>query len=550
MLRFLVILLPIFSFADTAFLDGTIVTMDPRATTAEAVLVEGDRIVRVGSNADVRSRLSPKGVVVDLRRRTMLPGFYAAHDHFPTSAFIDLFQVDLNSPPIGVRKSIDDIVAALGERAAQTPAGQWIVGRGYDDTLLKEQRHPTRQDLDRASTRHPIWIVHTSGHLGVANSAALSIARVTAATPQPNGGVIRRDESGQPNGVFEETLSLVNRHVPPFTRDQRLEAVRHAGQKYLAKGVTTAVITGADLQRLGDLKEALARGWLPLRVNAYLANRVQMPATLGDATKLGGESGQIRVIGVKILQDGSLQGYTGYLTAPYHVQPEGKQDFRGYPSRSREQLQRLVSQYHRGGYQVAIHGNGDAAIDDILESFAKAQSEFPRNDTRHRIEHCQTPREDQLDRMRELGISPSFFVGHVFYWGDRHRDLFLGPARAARISPLASTHRRAIRFSVHNDTPVTPVDPLMLVWTAVTRETKAGKVLGADQRISVLDALRAITSDAAWQNHDEAARGSIEPGKVADFVIVSENPLTVPAARIRDITIEETIIGGRSVWKR
>jgi predicted amidohydrolase YtcJ len=480
----------------------------------------------------------------------MLPGFYAAHDHFPTSAFTELFQVDLNSPPIGSRKSIEEIVEALRERAARTPAGQWITGRGYDDTLLEEQRHPTRQDLDRASTRHPIWIVHTSGHLGVANSAALAIAGVTASTPPPAGGMIRKDPATkEPDGVFEEGLSIVARHIPGFTRDQRLEAVRHANTRYLAKGVTTTVITGANIERLSDLNEALARGWLSLRVNVLLSSG-KVPATLAAAARLGDRPGRVRVRGVKIWQDGFLQGYTGFLTAPYHVQPEGKQDFHGYPSRSREQLEKLVSRYHRGGYQVAIHGNGDAAIDDIIEAFAKAQRELPRQDARHRIEHCQTPREDQLDRLRELGISPSFFVGHVFYWGDRHRDLFLGPARAARISPLGSALRRGIRFSVHNDTPVTPVDPLMLVWTAVTRETKAGQPLGADQRIPVLNALRAVTSDAAWQNHDEAARGSIEPGKLADFVILAENPLTVAPARIRGIAIEETIIGGRSVWKR
>ena len=188
--------------------------------------------------------------------------------------------------------------------------------------------------------------------------------------------------------------------------------------------------------------------------------------------------------GRKNAQDGSIQGYTGYLRAPYFKQPEGKSDYRGYAHRTREELVAMVRQYYRDGYQIAIHGNGDAAIDDILAAYRQAQRDLPRADARHRIEHCQTAREDQLDAMRELGVTPSFFVGHVYYWGDRHRDIFLGPERAARISPLASALRRKIPFTVHDDTPVTPANPLQLVWDAVNRRTLAGEVLGPEQRIA------------------------------------------------------------------
>ena len=254
--------------------------------------------------------------------------------------------------------------------------------------------------------------------------------------------------------------------------------------------------------------------------------------------------------GVKLSQDGSLQGLTGYLTQPYHQQPAGSKNFAGYASRSRAALAASVLKYHRAGYQIAIHANGDAAIDDVLHAFRAAQAAFPRTDTRHRIEHCQTPREDQLDAIRELGITPSFFVGHVYYWGDRHRDRFLGPERAERISPLASAVRRGIRFSVHNDTPVTPVNPLLLVWCAVNRLTRDGRVLGPRERIPVMDALRAVTIDAAWQNFDEATRGSIEPGKFADFVVLAESPLTVDPVRLKDIAIVETVVGGRTVHRK
>ena len=213
-------------------------------------------------------------------------------------------------------------------------------------------------------------------------------------------------------------------------------------------------------------------------------------------------------------------------------------------------LVKMVEKAHHAGYQIAIHGNGDAAIDDIIYAFEQAQEEYPRVDARHRIEHCQMVREDQLDKMKMLGITPSFFAGHVYYWGDRHREIFMGPERAARISPLKSSVVRRIRFTVHDDTPVTPVDPLQLVWVAVNRLTKSKKVLGPQQRIDIKEALRAITIDAAWQNFEEELKGSIEVGKLADFVILAENPLAVKAANIKDIAVLETIVGGQTVYKR
>jgi predicted amidohydrolase YtcJ len=489
--------------------------------------------------------------VLGLRGRTLLPGFYAAHDHFLNASVAALYHLDLNSPPIGRIESIDEIVAALRERAAATPPGAWIAGRGYDDTLVREKRHPTRHDLDRASTVHPIWITHTSGHLGVANSRALALAGINADTKNPANGVIRRERGGTvPNGVFEQCGNLVARHLPSHSIEQRLEAMRQANARYLARGVTTTVVAGGSRASFDDMNRAMERGLVDVRVIAMLSTSPQIPATWEATHAWGGLKDRVRVGAVKIGQDGSLQGYTGYLTEPYHVQPDGKTDYRGFAARSREALVELVTRYHRGGYQVAIHGNGDAAIDDILFAFAEAQRRHPREGTRHRIEHCQTPRPDQLDRMRELGVSPSFFVGHVFYWGDRHRDVFLGPERAARISPLRSARDRGLRFSVHSDTPVTPVDPLLLVWAAVNRTTREGKVLGPDERIPVVDALRAVTSDAAWQSFEEQRKGSLEPGKLADFAVLAENPLTVSPERLKDIAIEETIVGGRSVWRR
>ena len=522
---------------DRIYQNGIVLTMDKDGRRVEAFATAGDRIIATGTRDELMKLATPRTVIINLFGKTMVPGFYAAHDHFPSVGHLGLHTADLNSPPIGKIETIAQLQATLRARVGSG----WITGRGYDDTLLKERRHPTREDLDAVSKDRPIWIVHVSGHLGVANSKALEIAGITRDTPKPAGGVIRHDAKGEPNGVFEESLGLITKHLPGYTRAQNIEATAAASAIYLKQGVTTAIIAGGDINSIAALKRAEQSGALKIRVRS-------MRFMNGDNPPRPNESaGLVSIGGVKMQQDGSLQGLTGYLTLPYSI---GDPKFRGYPLRSREKLAALLLTAHKAGLQVAIHGNGDAAIDDILFAFEQAQKAFPRPDARHRIEHCQTVREDQLDKMKALGVTPSFFVGHVYYWGDRHRDLFLGPERAARISPLASALRRGIRFTLHDDTPVTPVNPLLLVWGAVNRQTRDGKVLGADQRIGVLDALRAVTSEAAWQNFEEKEKGSIEAGKLADFAILSDNPLTVSAAKLREIQVTETIIGGKSQFRR
>lgn len=251
---------------------------------------------------------------------------------------------------------------------------------------------------------------------------------------------------------------------------------------------------------------------------------------------------------MKLIADGSIQGYTGYLSEPYHVPPGDDPEYRGYPRIPRDELFELVARYHKAGFQLAIHGNGDASIEDILDAVEQAQRDDPRADARTIVIHAQMTRDDQLDRMKELGVIPSFFSLHTFYWGDRHRRLFMGPERAARMSPAAGARERGIRFTIHADTPVVPMEPLRLVWSAVNRRTRSGYVVGPEQRISVMEALRAVTIDAAYQHFEEGEKGSLEPGKLADLVILSGSPLDDPAA-IDRLQVIETIIGGHTEYR-
>jgi predicted amidohydrolase YtcJ len=531
-----------------AYLGAAVLTMDAQDRVAGGVAIEGERIAQVGSEAEIRAWAErERARVVDLAGRALLPGFVDAHSHFP-GAGIDVVAADLNAPPIGKITRIDEIVTALRAKAATKSAGKWVFGIGYDDSLLAERRHPTRADLDAVSTRHPVGILHVSGHLAAVNSLALERLGYGADTPDPEGGRIRRDASGAPDGVLEENAAEgVTRALAAPAPLDVLRIVRRATALYLAAGITTAQNGFATGAQLRGLTWAARLRLLPLRL-------VLWPGEAdGDALVDGSftpprDDPWLRVGAVKLVADGSLQGYTGYLTQPYFVPPGDDPGYRGYPRIPRDKLIAWVERLHRAGLQIAIHGNGDAAIDDILDALEHAQSMAPRPDARHVIVHAQTAREDQLDRMAALGIVPSFFVLHTWYWGDRHRERFLGPERAARISPLASAARRGIPFTLHADTPVVPMEPLRIVWSAVNRTTTSGTTLGADQRIDVLRALRGVTIDAARQHFQEGDRGSLEAGKLADLVVLDRSPLEDPAGIAR-LRVLETIVGGRSAYR-
>jgi predicted amidohydrolase YtcJ len=531
------------------FVNATIHTLNPSNDVVEAVYVEHDRIVAVGSRSEIDALIQPDTVVHDLAGKTMIPGFIDAHGHFPGSGLVTQ-GADLSSPPVGDVESIDQIVEKLRTLAASRPKGEWVLGLYYDDTLVAEKRHPTRDDLDRASTDHPIVATHVSGHLAVANSMALELAKIDRDTPDPAGGVIQRDAQGVPNGVLEETAAQqITQAGMDFSAGDFLGMISYASEEYAAMGVTTAQSGLTPLFMLDALYYASKFGRIPFRLEVWPDKDLGLAMARGEFDASAYQSDDFAIGAVKIIGDGSIQGYTGYLTRPYHIPFKGDASYRGYPAMSREELADLVSTLHAADLRIAVHGNGDAAIDDIIFAVDRAQKEHQRADPRVIVIHAQMTRPDQLDRMRELGMTPSFFVAHTYYWGDRHRDIFMGPVRAARMSPTATATKRGVRFSVHLDTPVVPMNPMMLVWSAVNRESTSGKIIGPAERITPNAALRAVTIDAAWQIFQEDNRGSIEAGKLADFVVLAENPLEHPT-RIREIAVESTIVGGRTIYQR
>jgi len=527
---------------------GNVLTMDPRGSVATAIAIEGDHIVAVGSEEDVEPWMSRADVTVDLGGRTVVPGFIEAHGHFP-GAGLEAIGADLNSPPIGSVRSIPEALEALRRLDAVRPGDGWLIGFGYDDTMLAEKRHLNCDDLDEVSTTRPVMAIHISGHIVAANSVALERFDIDAQTPDPPGGEIQRDERGEPTGLLLETagrpMMMAALKLPPL---DQLEVVRDAVDAYAKQGFTTVQNGLANLEQLEGMSLASKVGLIPLRVVAWPADEVGLEAIESgrDLAAFGTE--RMHVGAVKLVGDGSIQGYTAYLSEPYHVLGDHPAGYRGYPNIDEDTMRAHVEQLHCAGFQVAVHGNGDAATDQFLDSWEAALGACPSEDRRPILVHAQVLRPDQLERIKRLGVTPTFFSAHVYYWGDRHRDLFLGPERAVRISPAASAARLGIRFTTHLDTPVVPVDSRLQLWAPVARETSSGQPLGPDERISAEQSLRTMTSEAAWQMHIDGEVGSIEPGKKADLVILSADPLA-PSTDLRAIDIERTVVGGLTVFE-
>ena len=529
------------------FKNADIVTMEPGQPNADALLVCGDRLAAVGPLDEVR-RHSPPGIdQVDLKGRTVLPGFVETHNHLCYYA-LSLINVDCSH---GSNRSIKNIQTKISERGRTLEPGEWLEGNGYDDTLIEESRHLHRNDLDEALPDKPLVIWHVTGHIGYANSIALEMAGITRDTPQPEGGTIDKDENGEPTGMLMEPAAqnMVARFLPLPDVSVFKTLIPQAVENYNQAGVTS-VHDGA-IGMIGETGWIIYQAYRELEAENRLLLRVYL-TTMHDAYEdllkmgigRGFGSDLLRIGAVKIFHDGSIQILTAALAQDYLCRP----GFRGEFIRPQVELDVLVERFHGKGLQIAVHANGDAAIESVITAFERAQEKRPQPVLRHMIIHCQTASDDHIIRMKALGIVPSYFPNHVHYWGDRHLSMFLGPERSARINPAGSSVKAGLRFTLHADTPVTPISPLHSMHCAVNRITRDGELLGPDERISPHDALKAYTTDAAYCSFEEDIKGSLSSGKVADFVVLSDNPLTVEKERIKDIQVLRTYLGGRLVY--
>ena len=540
--------------AERIFRGGSIVTVNAAQPTAAALAIAAGKIVAVGAEADVMKLAGPGTEVSDLGGRTLVPGFIDGHSHFASAVDVQV-QALCASPPAGPCRSVADVVAQLEKLRARRriAPGGFVIGFGYDPDLLAEKRGPTRKELDAAFPDNPVILVHVSGHGAMLNSKALARFEITAATPTPPGGVIGREPGGdEPDGLLFETAFLpVYSNLPGPTDDEVVELLGSGQELYLRAGITTAQ-DGATMKRQLDLMRIAAdRGLFKLDVVAlaFIAEIDKIFA--GRPPRNEPEyRNRLRIGGVKLLADGSPQGRTAFFTKPYLTGgPAGQKEWRGEPTVPQAMLNDSFKQVYDGGATLFIHCNGDAAIDAVLEAHRFAAGDDPAKPRGTVGIHSQFIRRDQLEKYRAWNITPSFFTLHCFYFGDTHVKN-RGLEQAAFISPMRSARALGLRPANHTDFNVSPLDQLFTIHTAVNRVTRSGQTLGAGERIGPLEALEAITIDGARMYGEEKKKGSIEVGKLADLVVLSANPLTVPAATIESVRVVETIKDGKTVWRR
>lgn len=526
--------------------NANVVTMDPARMKAEAFLMVGDRFLAVGTRGEVLQQAPEHAEMVDLGGRTVVPGFIETHNHL-SSVCLTLSMVDCTPY---INKSVGEVMDRLQKRAEELLPGQWLLGWGYDDTMNEGTQHLTRQALDAVAPENPVFVWHTSGHITYTNSVGLQLGEVTKNTPQPDGGSFDVDADGEPTGVLREHSAqwFLARHLPVPDTATFENTLPTAVAAYNRQGITSihdgAVgIFGHGIPTMRAYQNMESAGKLTLRV--YMTTHYGFyDNLLAAGIGRGFGSDFLRVGAVKLFQDGSIQGLTAALNDDYHCQP----GFRGHLVWPQAELDAQVVRFHQQGLQIACHANGDAAIESVITAFERAQQKHPQPVLRHMIIHCQMATDAHIERMKKLGVVPSYFPNHVYYWGDRHASRFIGPQRAARIDPLGSSVRAGLRFTLHADTPVTPIAPLHSIHCAVNRITRDGKVLGIEERIAPYEALKAFTVDAAYCSYEEDLKGAVAPGMLADFAVLSDDPLTVDPRTIKDIKVLATYVGGIAVF--
>jgi predicted amidohydrolase YtcJ len=541
--------------ADTIFYGGPIVTVNAKNEEVQALAVQNGKIVAVGSKDTVTKEWQSSSTkVIDLKGQTLMPGFVEPHVHIIATSVFEGLGLNLSNftLPYDTKETLTQkMKAALKD----VPAGGWLFGFGVDPSRTTPfMAELNADDLDKVSKDVPIFIVNQSGHIGYVNHKALEIAGVTDKTPNPaGGGVFVKDAKGKLTGKLVEPPSYLPfmAKMPVPTEAQLLGAIQGTMNKIASKGVTTAseMSVGANFgvdKEAAIYKSIFAKNASPIRVRAYLFSE-SMPTGKTSIKPNEGDD-HLRFIGVKYISDGSTQGLTAALNKPY-TYPKNSQ-WSGALDYKDAEIYSSAKAYFDQGWQISTHANGDKAIDQTLTTYSKLLANNPKpQDRRLRIEHFTINNESQVKKAVQLGVVPSFTIGHVDYWGAAFNNEIVGAERAKRIDPAGDFKRAGAKFTLHSDTPVSPVGPLNYISEEVTRlwQLPPQKALGPDQAVSVDDAIRAITIDAAYQIFADNIVGSLEVGKQADLVVLEKNPRTTPPADIRNIKVIGTYVDGKPV---
>ena len=522
---------------DYVVINARVFTSDPENPSAEAFAVKGDRFLAVGSSADIRALAGSNTEIVDAEGMFITPGFIDAHSHPSGAGVNELVQVNADL------RSASDIAAALQERAGSTPAGQWIQAFKYDDTKLSEGRPLNRDDIDALVPDHPVVVRHRGGHTSVYNSMALGLAGVTSETQDPPGGRFYRDENGRLTGLVAGGARAVFSELIPSdsTREQRRDGVMLISELMTQAGLTSVHQTGGYRDDMIAYQDAREAGGMRFRM--YLFPRGRLFDDLVNAGVRTGMGDEVFRIGaVKFTADGSASERTMRMSEPY----EGRPDDYGLLYMTEEEIFQSVENAHRNDFQVAIHANGDVTIKMVLDAYERAQTLWPRADTRHRIEHCSLVNPELLSRIRDLGVIPAPFYTYVHYHGNKWVDY--GEERMRWMFAHKSFLDYGIPVAPASDYTPGPYEPLMAIQSMVTRKDFDGRIWGPNQRISIEDALKICTINGAYASFEEGIKGSITTGKLADFVILADAPQDVDPDQIKHIEIVRTVVGGKTMY--
>lgn len=527
---------------------GDIITMCRESDAPEAVLISEGKILYTGNLKEAERLCTEEAEKVNLKGKTLMPSFIDPHGHVTMLAQYTAFA------NLGKCTSFEEIVETLKNYKEEKKLGEGsvLMGYGYDHNFLKEQEHPTKAVLDQVSDTIPVCILHTSGHMCAANSVLLRESGITKDTPDPEGGKFGRNSGGEPNGYIEEVPAMTKVLMMMFSRAKAdfSEQMKLAEQTYLKYGITTLQDGATNASAFKKLAAYAGKGGFRLDVVSYILAD-EMEAVAEAYPEYNNRYHEhLKIGGAKIILDGSPQGRSAWLSKPY----EGEETYCGYPAHSQKEVDQWVEASVEKGYQLLAHCNGDAASQQYLNAFFKAAEEEPQNPEKIRalrpvMIHCQTVRDDQLDKMAELGMIPSIFAAHTWYWGDVHLKN-LGLERGAHISPAKAAMERGLIYNFHQDPPVVEPDMLHTVWCAVNRITRSGRAIGPDQCLSVYDALKGVTIHGAYAYHEEERKGTLEAGKLADMVILDRNPLKIDKTEIKDILVLETIKEGETLYRR
>lgn len=538
----------------TVYYNGDILTMVGESPNYVEALVEKEgKIVFTGSSYEAMQFAGKDHNMIDLEEKTLVPGFIDGHCHFANFGGQAIGAQLLASPDANV-DDIEMLISVL--KQWDTPENRaltgWIFGTGFDDSVLKEKRFPTKHDLDKVSTEFPIMIVHISGHFAVVNSKGLEKLGINANTKDPEGGLIRREKkSNEPNGVLEELAAIpfMLEAIAPKSEEALVKFFDAGQDMALSYGYTTAQ-EGRAMQNQEMLVAMAEMDKYKIDVISYI-DYMFVDKHMNSKWNSKNYINNFRIGGMKVTLDGSPQGRTAWRTEPYLIPPEGMpHDYSGYPAIPNDSvLSSIFEKGFKNNWQILTHTNGDAAVDQLIRTMKPLKEKYGNEGRRDVIIHGQYIREDQLNEAKNMNMIASLFPLHTFYWGDWHKEL-IGDSLVQKISPVKTALNKNIDITIHTDAPVALPNLMRVVWTAVERTSRSGKIIGPDERLTPYQALKAITIWSAYQHYEEDKKGSLENGKLADLVILDKNPLKVNAEDIKDIQVLKTIKEGKIVFEK